>query len=317
MNNFKKTMVILRGISGSGKSTKIKEIVKDLPEDAKDIAVCSADFYFIGQKASLVTLEDKQELYRLEQIEQRQYKFDPNELSKAHEECFRSADYTMRSNHHTIFIDNTNTTRAEITPYIMLAKLYNYDVKIIRMEAPVRIAANRNVHNVPKGRIEAQYERFEDLLLFDPPEEVCLGYDFDHRREKIVETFWDCLQSGRYDNSKETMYRRQLKNKRITFGDEGQFSISLQAGYGWHSLPEEDILDVREYDSFEAVLFFNGKWFNEKDEERIYKLFPGLREVYWERISTECPVFHEIPKHIVEDMAVAAFHEFGIIDREK
>jgi predicted kinase len=130
---------ILCGISGSGKSTYIKNHFPDAD-------VCSADHFFMKDG---------------------EYKFDPAKLSKAHGECLKHFVYLMSTKPHgdriPVVVDNTNTTVVEIAPYAALALAYGCDLEIIILEAPLEKAAARNQHGVPRDAVEGQHKRLKTL----------------------------------------------------------------------------------------------------------------------------------------------------------
>lgn len=97
-----KTLYILRGPSGTGKST----LAKDL--GAKE--TFSADDYFMkGDK----------------------YVFDPHKLGSAHGQCKAKAKDAMKKGISPIAVDNTFTQAFEIKPYLQLAQIYGYSVSFV------------------------------------------------------------------------------------------------------------------------------------------------------------------------------------------
>jgi len=129
-----KTMFIMSGCQGSGKSTWIK---KAYPK-----VVVSADHYFIDDKG--------------------EYCFSIEDLGKAHAECFRKAILSVQAGMDCV-IDNTNSTIIEIAPYYQLAKAYGYEVVIVKVSCDVEKAVKRNVHNVPESVVKATAKRCESL----------------------------------------------------------------------------------------------------------------------------------------------------------
>lgn len=128
-------VVILRGASGSGKSTYIKN---HLP----DAYVCSADHYF--EKSG-------------------KYVFDVNKLPAAHEECKRKFRKALKEKLPLIVVDNTNTKWWEMKPYVLDAHDAGYEVEFVRLETPVDVAAKRNLHNVPFDAVQKMANRMQDL----------------------------------------------------------------------------------------------------------------------------------------------------------
>ena len=134
-----KKVVIMRSISGGGKSTYIR---KHFP----DAIVCSADHFFDQKDGS--------------------YKFNPKLLSVAHKACSMKFGKALKDKVPLIVVDNTNTTMREIRPYVMAAKAAGYEVEVIRIDTPVSVAHQRNSHGVPLASIQ----RMADRMAPAPPE---------------------------------------------------------------------------------------------------------------------------------------------------
>jgi predicted kinase len=133
-----KTMLILRGVSGSGKSTYAKKIQSETPGSI----IVSADDYFA-------------QLGR----------FDGSKLSAAHTQCLNNAIKAMTENAPLVIIDNTNTQKWEYQKYIDAANKYGYSVqqKMIGglSKEDVELYSERNIHGVPRNTIERMVQRFE------------------------------------------------------------------------------------------------------------------------------------------------------------
>jgi predicted kinase len=136
-------LVIMRGLPGSGKSTK----VHSLTSVSESFVVCSADDYFIDRETG-------------------EYNFNPAGLAAAHAACKADALSAMASGVELVVVDNTNIQHWEYEPYIEFAKTYNYTVQIIvvggRSESDRAIYAARNTHGVPESSIRRMAERWED-----------------------------------------------------------------------------------------------------------------------------------------------------------
>jgi predicted kinase len=132
------TVIILRGLPGSGKSTLVQSLVKDVYHSW---AVCSADFFWIQKDGS--------------------YKFDANLVPENHHQCLRQFIQYMHNNSvYVIFVDNTNTAYDEFSHYIKIAEAYGYKVVVITLNVSVETSLARNTHNVPKKTIENMFLRF-------------------------------------------------------------------------------------------------------------------------------------------------------------
>jgi len=104
-----KSLFIIRGIVGSGKSTFANIIVDN-------VAVCEADQYFIDKETG-------------------EYKFNPDKIKIAHQWCKDEVENRMKQNQDTygldyseIAVSNTFTQEWEMEPYFKLAEKYGYRV---------------------------------------------------------------------------------------------------------------------------------------------------------------------------------------------
>jgi len=132
-----KQLVIMRGVSGSGKTTYVSH-------HFPSATVCSADHFF-DRGAHPPS-------------------FDPKLLSLAHHQCLMSAMNSIENGDEYIVIDNTNTQRWEYEHYIWLGNQFGYHIRIIRLQPPLapEILESRNVHQVTKQTILNMLYRFED-----------------------------------------------------------------------------------------------------------------------------------------------------------
>ena len=139
---MEKTLYIVRGLPGSGKSTFAKKLV------GSDFLVCEADKYFIDP----VTEE---------------YKFDVSLLKRAHEWCQTQVERYMKDSlvndqfYREIAVSNTFTQEWEMKPYFELAEKYGYTVFVTIVE---NRHGGKNVHGVPDDKLEIMRNRFEFKL---------------------------------------------------------------------------------------------------------------------------------------------------------
>ena len=152
-------VVILSGVSGSGKSTTARKLWNEL-EPGTYCRVVSADDFFMVEGV---------------------YKFDPTKLSEAHGKCFRDfiaelqPNAVGKYNHDLVVVDNTNTTSEEIAPYILGAQAFGWEVEILTsLPHPTTnwadyyaMCAARNAHGVGFDTIKAQHKRIVNRSL--PP----------------------------------------------------------------------------------------------------------------------------------------------------
>ncbi len=131
-----KTLYIVRGLPGSGKSTFAKTI---------------GGTHFETDNFFMVDGE---------------YKFDGTKIKEAHNWCQNSVNSAMILNNtaglnETIVVSNTFTQEWEMKPYFEMAETYGYRVFSIIVE-------NRhggvNQHNVPEEVLNSMKNRFEIVL---------------------------------------------------------------------------------------------------------------------------------------------------------
>lgn len=126
-----KTLYILRGLPGSGKST--------LGESIADVSVAADDYFdnfFDGE-------------------------FIAANLPEAHRWCRKSIEALMMVDVEKIAVCNTFTRSWEMKEYFDLAEKYGYTVFSIIVE---NRHGNKSVHNVPEATIEKMRKRFSIKL---------------------------------------------------------------------------------------------------------------------------------------------------------
>lgn len=164
-----KLMILMRGVSGSGKSYRAKELSQGDPS-----VIYSAD-YFFG--------------------------IDPEEYSKnwtreklgdAHKWCQSRVRFACQNQHKLVIVDNTNTMIHEMMPYFDMAMQYEYRVEIaeptsewwlndiapylldkdnnkkhLHEQAVLLTERNKATHNVPLFAIKSQLDRYHTNVTFD------------------------------------------------------------------------------------------------------------------------------------------------------
>lgn len=123
-------LIIIRGLPGSGKTTKAKQILEENPH----FKHYEADMYF--EKDG-------------------EYKFVPSDLSKAHNWCFQMTENSIEHG-DTVIVSNTFTTQWEVTPYSKLAKKHNIPFEIILLTENYG-----NIHGVPQETLNKMQKRFQ------------------------------------------------------------------------------------------------------------------------------------------------------------
>lgn len=131
-----KTLVLVRGVSGAGKSTQAFAIKDAAMLMGNTVAHLEADMFF---------------------MEEGEYLFDINKLSQAHNWCQKRVNDAMEDGVDTVIVSNTNTTNKELTPYLKMAREHGYRVVSLVVE---HRHSGENQHNVPEEVLKAQERRF-------------------------------------------------------------------------------------------------------------------------------------------------------------
>lgn len=133
---YNKTLYLLRGLPGSGKSTFAASL---------NIGLCGAlwveaDSYFLNDDMT--------------------YKFDASKLAEAHKECQDRVRMGMGIG-IDIIVSNTLTTEKELKPYLKLAEEFGYRVVSLIVE---NRHGSKSVHDVPESTVEKMRNRFNIKL---------------------------------------------------------------------------------------------------------------------------------------------------------
>nr|CAD7426299.1 unnamed protein product [Timema monikensis] len=144
--NRTKIMVLMRGLPGSGKSHLAKLLIKrTIGGDYRNF-VFSTDDYFYNSSGK--------------------YIFDPSKLPDAHDWNNRRVESKLRGGITPVVVDNTNLQAWEMHPYAKLAIKYGYILEVLEPYTPWRFRekelAERNIHGVPRQKIRAMLERYEE-----------------------------------------------------------------------------------------------------------------------------------------------------------
>lgn len=134
MSKNKKTVIILRGVSGAGKTSFI-----DLVAEPK--VVCCADHYFERDG---------------------KYEFDATKLGAAHKQSMDTFDAAMVDpNVENIIVANTNVKPSDYKYYTQRAEAFGFRVVYVVLEKRHKAP---NVHGVPEHVVQRQHDSLKNSL---------------------------------------------------------------------------------------------------------------------------------------------------------
>jgi predicted kinase len=135
-----RTLIILRGLPGSGKSSFANFMWQSG-------VIFEADKFFYDADGN--------------------YNWDASKIKEAHEWCQHEVEEAMIGNKQNgkyfseIVVSNTSTTANEMEPYLALARKYDYKVVSLIVE---NYHGSKSVHGVPDATMEKMRNRFEIKL---------------------------------------------------------------------------------------------------------------------------------------------------------
>ena len=136
-NGHAPSLIILRGLPGSGKS----RLAKVLSEGK--YPVFSVDDYFTDPQTG-------------------DYKFNFEDNHKAYEECSNNIEAAMRNGIPKIFCDNVFSIDWEIETYFKLAKKYSYTIFVATVE---NYHGEKNIHLIPEEQIRKMAGKYKVKLM--------------------------------------------------------------------------------------------------------------------------------------------------------
>jgi len=128
-----KTLYIVRGVSGSGKTTFAKELAERYA-----CRYFEADMFFVRVDGA--------------------YTFNPAKLSEAHEWCFEQVRMEV-CDEYDVIVSNTFTRLWEMRKYIDLALDHGYQVRIVTCTGRYE-----NIHGLTEEMVEKQRARFQSNM---------------------------------------------------------------------------------------------------------------------------------------------------------
>ena len=122
---MKRTLYLVRGLAGSGKTTLAKTILYSYghwEEDVHNYMVCADDFFEVDGE----------------------YRFDASRLGEAHDWCSSQVYRNMVKGRSELVVHNTFSQRGEMEVYFEFAKEFGYSVFVIECQNDFG-----SVHDVP------------------------------------------------------------------------------------------------------------------------------------------------------------------------
>jgi predicted kinase len=138
-SEMKRKLYIMRGLPGSGKSTKAKELAGSLGQ------IFSTDEYF---------------------MQDGKYRFDASRLPEYHRRNLDDSTMAMRRGTGVVVIDNTNIEPFHFEKYLESGRLYGYQVEFVEFDptnysdAKIKELASRNTHQVPESAIRSMRDKW-------------------------------------------------------------------------------------------------------------------------------------------------------------
>ena len=133
-----KTVIIIRGLPGSGKS----ELAEFLVNGLENAAHCEADTFFIDEDG--------------------EYEFNPQKIKAAHAYCLSKFKGYVYEQRPLIVVSNTSTERKkEWEVYYAHAKENGYKIHVVIKE---NYHEGISSHGVPRHKMNQMAERFEVCL---------------------------------------------------------------------------------------------------------------------------------------------------------
>lgn len=140
----KPTLLVIRGIPGSGKST----IAFSLVDSGLYQDYFEADMYFTGPDG---------------------YKYDRSKMKEAHEWCFNEVVKSLELGRSTI-VANTHTQGWMYQKYIDLAEKMGYNIQVM-----VLSSSYKDVHNVPEETVKRMKKELAESLIEESTQYLLTG----------------------------------------------------------------------------------------------------------------------------------------------
>jgi len=130
-----KRVIIMRGIPGSGKSTRARELV------GEGIIHSTDDLFMVNGE----------------------YKFNHRMLGYNHGKNLKNFIKSLELGLSPVIVDNTNVRKRDYKGYVKAAEDAGYEVEFeVLPLIDVKVATARNTHSVPEFAIQRMIDRWQD-----------------------------------------------------------------------------------------------------------------------------------------------------------
>lgn len=165
---IEKTLILIRGLPGSGKTTKAKQMCSKMYLRTSDLNLLPDILVDKCERADYNYYELTNEVCADDYLMvDGKYEFNRFKLGYAHQNCVKCADALMSliddnpfesdyDLNHEVIVHNTFTTKKEMKPYYELAEKHNWQIKEIICDGNYG-----SIHDVPEETMEKMKNRFE------------------------------------------------------------------------------------------------------------------------------------------------------------
>lgn len=136
-----KTVIILRGVPGNGKSTLASLLATISTLANLKCEICCADDYFMDQDGA--------------------YKYDPEKIGGAHLWCQRKFHDALFNNVDLVIVANTSTRERDVNHYRKQAIEFDYKVFVLLVE---NWHQGIDLHNVPENVKQSMKEQLMNSI---------------------------------------------------------------------------------------------------------------------------------------------------------